>query len=83
MNYWDEILPGTRVMVFDGTLFKDDRSTPLSHTVRPAVVICRYGKDSSDIGLGKYPDLVDILFDHRPNISYGHFTNGVIKIEEV
>ena len=78
-----EILPGARVRVFDPKLFIDDKSTPISFTIRKATVVCRYGKDSSDLGLGKYDDLVDVIFDHRPKeISHGHFTNAVIKIWE-
>ena len=80
MKYCDEILPGTRVMVFDSRLFKDDKSTPLSYTIRLATVICRYGYESK-FGLGKYPDLVNVIFDHKPNnISRGHFTDGIRKI---
>jgi len=30
-----------------------------------------------------YPDLVDVVFDHRPGkISLGHFTYGVQRLEE-
>lgn len=76
----NEIFPGTRVEVFDHSLFKDDVSTPLSFTRRPGIVVCRYGKRSHPC-LGTpgwvYPDLIDVLFDHRPNrISEGHFTEG-------
>lgn len=76
-----DIMPGCRVLVFDSTLFKDDKSTPLSFTERPATVIQRYGKleyDYGDFSLGPYPDLLDVSFDHRPTrISHGHFTDGV------
>ena len=93
------LMPGDRVLVFDSSLFKDDISTPLSFTERPATVVCRYGYHSfwrlnkfelqrclsgtSDLYPGgyevwKYPDLVDVQFDHRPErISHGHFTTGV------
>jgi hypothetical protein len=77
------IMPGDRVKVFDALLFKDDRVTPLSHTVRPATVVRRYGAlkqvyKINDLTLGPYPDLVDVVFDHRPKTeSCGHFTNGV------
>jgi len=37
------IMPGTRVLVFDRTLFKDDKKTPLSMTLKKATVVCRYG----------------------------------------
>ncbi len=76
-----EILPGTRVRVFDYTLFKDDKSTPLSMTVKPGIVVKRYGYKNSFGWI--YPDLVDIKFDHRPErISKGHFTDR-IKILEI
>ncbi len=77
----DHAYPGSRVMIFDASLFKDDVSTPLSHTMRPATVVCRYGKRQAtycdgDITLGPYPDLVDVVFDHRPEtVSHGHFFN--------
>ena len=71
------IMPGDRVLVFDSTLFRDDKSTPISFTVRPATVLRRYGKHSC-CKRWTYPDLVDVLFDHRPKQeSKGHFTNGV------
>ena len=78
-----EILPGTRVLVFDNSLFKDDKSTPLSFTVRPATVVMRYGYISSASGY-KYPDCVDVQFDHwkKGDISKGHFTKGVELIKE-
>lgn len=72
------IMPGDRVMVFDRRLFKNDRATPLSVTVKPATVVRRYGKRSPFNQEWVYPDLVDVLFDHRPGEeSCGHFTNGV------
>jgi len=76
------IMPGDRVKVFDYSLFEDDVITPLAVTVKPATVVCRYGKKVyypiSMSGPWYYPDLVDVLFDHRPeHISHGHFTNGV------
>jgi hypothetical protein len=71
------ILPGARVLVFDPTLFKDDKTTPLSHTMKAATVVSRYGCRS--LQFGKYPDCIDVLFDHRKEkVSKGHFTNGVV-----
>lgn len=86
------IMPGSRVRVFDWRLFEDDVSTPLTFTVRPATVVRRYGTHphwtTTQYGLKhlypgsydiwKYPDCVDVIFDHRPEqVSYGHFTSGV------
>lgn len=78
-------MPGSRVKVFDPWLYRDDRSTPISETVKPATVVCRYGSKTTDPESGltrHYPDLVDVLFDHRPErVSRGHFTSGVELIE--
>lgn len=86
-----------RVLVFDHRLFIDDIKTPLSFTMRPATVTCRYGYKSihdyseyddygrkyESIQTHIYPDLVDVVFDHRPEqISKGHFTTGVIALGE-
>lgn len=70
------LMPGDRVEVFDNTLFCDDISTPLSVTMKPATIVCRYGRKSQ---FGIYPDLVDVVFDHRPErVSKAHFTNFVV-----
>lgn len=72
------IMPGDRVLVFDHTLYVNDELTPLIVTMRPATVVCRYGKVYSDPP-EQYPDLVDVQFDHweEGKISKGHFTDGV------
>ena len=77
-----EILPGSRVRVFDPTLFKNDKDTPPSFTRRPATVIRRYGRRSPFYGY-VYRDCVDVLFDHWQSLelSRGHFTNMVSPIE--
>ena len=79
-----ELWPGTRVTVFDSRLFKDDVSTPLTHTCRPATVVCWYGCVSEYLERehgrenAVYPDLIDVVFDHRPDhVSHGHFSDGV------
>ena len=72
-------MPGDRVLAFDHRLYRDDVSTPLSVTVRPATVVARYGKESERFG--RYPDLVDLSFDHRPGRpSRAHFTDGVRRL---
>jgi hypothetical protein len=81
-----DIMPGDRVLVFDWRLFKDDISTPLSVTMKPATVVCRYGALkqtylSGDLELGPYPDLCDVKFDHREEVSKGHFTSRITKLE--
>lgn len=74
-----EIMPGDRVSVFDHRLFKDDKSTPLSTTIKSATVIRRYGKEYPVSG--KHPDLVDVEFDYLPGqISKAHFTRNVVTI---
>ncbi len=46
------------------------------------MVLCRYGKLPAH-GLGEYLDLVDVIFDHRPDqVSHGHFTSGVDTLEQ-
>lgn len=84
---YPDMLPGSRVMVFDHLLFKDDVSTPLSFTMRPATVICRYGQKINESYTNGndwiYEDMVDVQFDHwNPGrISKGHFTNYVSQID--
>lgn len=79
MKMINEIFPGTRVMIFDPSLYIDDIKTPLTKTVKPATVVSRYGMKCLVLGeLCTYTDLVDVVFDHRPNkISHGHFTNSI------
>lgn len=72
------IMPGSRVLAFDFLLYRDDVSTPLSVTMRPATVVCRYGIRSRQFGI--YPDLVDLIFDHRPDEIRSNFTNGLKEI---
>lgn len=80
----NELFPGDRVLVFDSLLYKDDKSTPLSITMRPATIVARYGRKDYDWESRKnwvYSDLIDVEFDHRPGkISHGHFTNMCKKI---
>lgn len=67
-----EYFPGMRLLVFDNTLFKDDITTPLSMTMKPATVMCWYGYRDKQYGI--YPNMVDVLFDHKPDrVSKGHF----------
>jgi hypothetical protein len=78
------ILPGSRVLAFDSRLYRDDVSTPSAVTIMLATVVRRYGKMrlrlTEDCILGPYPDLVDLLFDHNPRVSHGHFTDGIEEI---
>ena len=86
-----EIMPGDRVMVFDHRLFQDDVSTPLTTTMQPATVVCRYGYKYypptylSCYDYDKpwtYPDVCDVVFDHRPQeVSKSHFTWGIRHLE--
>lgn len=63
-----ELFPGDKVLVFSHLLFKDDKSTPLSITLRPSTIIARYGVSP------EYPDMVDIVFDETGEVSKKHFT---------
>lgn len=75
------IPPGTRVMVFDSRLYKDDKKTLLSATKQSATVLCHYGLGithySNDMHLGPYESLIDVQFDHDGRESKGHFTWGI------
>ena len=77
----ENIMPGTRLLVFDYRLFKDDVTTPSSDTWKPATVVCRYGFKSK--WHGNYPDVVDVIFDHQPEqVSKSHFTKGCQVLNE-
>lgn len=70
---------GDRALVYDHRDFINDKVTPCSMLMRPATVVRRYGK-VTDYGSGpcQYPDLVDVVFDHRPDtVSHGHFTDRI------
>lgn len=74
----NHIIHGSRVKVFDHRRFIDDVTTPLNVTIRPATVVCRYGR--KDIITGHeytYDDLIDVIFDGEFEISHAHFTHGV------
>lgn len=72
----NEVLPGTRVKVFDHRLFKDDQTTPLSETMQLATVVQRYGRRNALDPTFVFPDLIDVEFDYRPGeISRSHFTD--------
>lgn len=77
------LMPGDRVIVFDHTIFKDDKTTPLSMTLKPATIIRRYGQKCyypvSEVTY-IYPDLIDVDFDHRGE-SKGHFTTRARTID--
>lgn len=80
------ILPGTRVWCFDSLLYKDDKKTPLTVTMKPATVVMHYGqlaeRYSEDLTLGPYDSMVVVVFDHRPEReSKGHFTWGIELID--
>jgi len=65
-----EFWPGTRVVVYD------ERAKQRC----PATVVCWYGYISKYMereygrNAAIYPDCIDVIFDHRPEISHGHFT---------
>lgn len=69
--------PLDRVMVFDHRLFKNDRDTPISVTVKPATVLRVYR--TAD----RYDELVmDVRFDHDGRESKGHFVDGVAHLTQ-
>ena len=85
---WVGLAPGTKVKVFDCTLYKNDKLAPLSVTMKPATVVKHYGELAhkcliNDLQLGPYESMIDVVFDHRPEReSCGHFTSGVELLEE-
>lgn len=69
--------PGTRAIVYDASLHKNDKATPPRTLLKPCTVVQWYGYESR-FGHGKYPSLIDVRFDHRPDIvSKAHFTDMV------
>jgi hypothetical protein len=71
------IMPKDKVLAYDSLLYKNDKDTPLSITMKEATVVCRYGCRSTYNKEWIYPDLVDVIFDHDKRLSKGHFTYGV------
>lgn len=66
--------PGTRLMVFNHRVYKNDKDTPLSVTVQPATVLRWYGKINK---YGIYPSLVDVKFDSDERESKAHFADEI------
>lgn len=78
MKKVETVLPA-KVKVFDRSLYKDDEKTPLCLTMKPARIVKRYEMVTLNSETGQmmhYPDLIDVVFDHRPDeVSCGHFTS--------
>lgn len=73
-----EFYPGTTVRVFDPRLYKDDRTTPPSVTMKLATVIRWYGKKSTYNGqTATYPSLIDVIFWHDGRESKSHFADEI------
>lgn len=69
--------PGTIVRVFDTRLYKNDKETPPSVTIKLATVKRWYGKKSTYSGQTvTYPSLIDIEFWHSGRESKGHFADS-------
>lgn len=61
-------------LVFDNQTYINDVVTP--NNWKPGTIIRRYGFESKT--LGKYPDVVDVVFDSRPDKeSKSHFTDNI------
>jgi precorrin-4 methylase len=76
------IKEGSRVKVFDHRLYEDDRSTPLSVTMRVATIKKVYQEDAHTHYKYSTP-VADVVFDHRPDeISKGHFINVMEELEQ-
>ena len=91
---WKGLLPGTRVIVYDYSLFQDDKKTPAKTLHLPATVVRHYGEleqryTLNELILGPYSSCVDVIFDHREHlphenlcrVSRGHFTTGIQLME--
>lgn len=84
-NYYLKEFPvGTRVIVFDSTLYKNDKITPLSMTMLPATVVKWYDITSPLPNGGTITEnVIDVIFDHRPEeVSHGHFTTYLSGVQE-
>ena len=68
--------PGDRVIVFDPTLWEDDKRTPLSVTFKPATIIRCYAHRSKGA-----PIVADVIFDHDRRLSKAHFIAEIRRIE--
>jgi len=69
------IKEGSRVRIFDHRLYEDDISTPLSVTMKEAVVVKIYQENKWH----KFSRLVaDVIFDYQPDeISKAHFVDQI------
>jgi len=65
---------GDVVEVFDRSLYVDDKTTPLSVTMKKATVVKVYGA---------MRDTCDVRFEHDGRISHGHFMWGVHDINHL
>jgi hypothetical protein len=84
-NYYLKEFPvGTKVIVFDSTLYKNDKITPLSMTMLPATVVRWYDITSPLPNGGTITEnVIDVIFDHRPEeVSHGHFTTYLSGVQE-
>jgi hypothetical protein len=59
------------VLVFDPTLYVDDECTPLSTTMKEAVILKMYYHEDRQV--------VDVLFKHDNRISKAHFLTSIKK----
>jgi|AMWB02.1.fsa_nt_gi hypothetical protein len=77
------VLPGTRAMVYDPWANGREGYYKNEGAFMPATVVRRYGFISEymerEYGreTAKYPDCVDVVFDHDGRISHGHFTDCI------
>jgi len=78
-----EIVPGDKVMAYDPWAFGREGYYNHKGAFRPATVVLRYGFISPTMErwygreAAKYPDCVDLVFDHDKRLSHGHFTEDV------
>lgn len=84
-KYFKEtFIPGDIIMAFDYRLYKDDKTTPLSVTMRKAVVKRWVGEPKrvygKDLVLGPYPSVLEIVFEGEDSVRkiLGDYLQGYV-----
>ncbi len=70
---------GDRVLVFDSRWFVDDVSTPLSMTMRPAVIVGLFHCKCHGSPDCKGENCASVRFDGEEHESRGHFLSGLAR----
>jgi len=79
----NEIFPGFRAMVFDPYANGKEGYLQNEGEYKAASIVKRYGFVSEWMEkehgreTARYPDCVDVIFDHSGRLSKAHFTDGI------